>query len=58
MSKLVNSPEDVAPFFGPLLIPELKKVATNVQFKEIQDKALRALAMLTKHLVIPTMNLM
>jgi hypothetical protein len=49
MSKLVNSPEDVAPF-GPLLIPELKKVATNVQFEEIRDEALRALATLTKAL--------
>ena len=49
MSKLVGSPEDVAPF-GPLLVPELKKVSTNVQFQEIRDEALKALATLTKAL--------
>jgi hypothetical protein len=49
MSKLVSSPEDVAPF-GPLLVPELKKVASSVQFEEIRDEALRALATLTKAL--------
>mmetsp|Transcript_9272 Transcript_9272/g.16607 ORF Transcript_9272/g.16607 Transcript_9272/m.16607 type:complete len:574 (+) Transcript_9272:220-1941(+) len=49
MSKLVGSPEDVAPF-GPLLVPELKKVASSVQFEEIRDEALKALASLTKAL--------
>mmetsp|Transcript_13051 Transcript_13051/g.36738 ORF Transcript_13051/g.36738 Transcript_13051/m.36738 type:complete len:565 (+) Transcript_13051:156-1850(+) len=49
MSKLVGSPEDVAPFEG-LLVPELKKVATSVQFEEIRDEALKALASLTKAL--------
>lgn len=49
MSKLVGSPEDVAPF-GGLLVPELKKVATSVQFEEIRDEALKALASLTKAL--------
>ena len=49
MSRLVSRPEDVAPF-GPLLVPELKKVATNVQFEEIRDEALKALANLTKAL--------
>jgi len=49
MSKLVSSPEDVAPF-GPLLVPELKKVASSVQFEEIRDEALRALGTLTKAL--------
>jgi hypothetical protein len=49
MSKLVGSPEDVAPF-GPLLVPELKKVAQSVQFEEIRDEALKALASLTKAL--------
>jgi hypothetical protein len=49
MSRLVSSPSDVAPF-GPLLVPELKKVATNVQFEEIRDEALRALKFLTKAL--------
>ncbi|KAL3911227.1 MAG: hypothetical protein SGILL_007364, partial [Bacillariaceae sp.] len=49
MSKLVGSPEDVAPF-GPLLVPELKKVANSVQFEEIRDEALKALASLTKAL--------
>merc|ERR1719253_1511719 len=49
MSKLVGSPDDVAPF-GPLLVPELKKVATNVQFEEIRDEALKALNSLTKAL--------
>ena len=49
MSKLVATPEDVAPF-GPLLVPELKKVANSVQFEEIRDEALRALSTLTKAL--------
>eukprot|EP00529_Nitzschia_sp_RCC80_P011590 CAMPEP_0113500232 /NCGR_PEP_ID=MMETSP0014_2-20120614/32197_1 /TAXON_ID=2857 /ORGANISM="Nitzschia sp." /LENGTH=623 /DNA_ID=CAMNT_0000394511 /DNA_START=175 /DNA_END=2046 /DNA_ORIENTATION=+ /assembly_acc=CAM_ASM_000159 len=49
MSKLVGSPEDVAPF-GGLLVPELKKVANSVQFEEIRDEALKALASLTKAL--------
>ena len=49
MSKLVSSPADVAPF-GPLLVPELKKVATSVQFEEIRDEALKALSTLTKAL--------
>jgi len=49
MSKLVGSPYDVAPF-GPLLVPELKKVAKSVQFEEIRDEALKALASLTKAL--------
>jgi hypothetical protein len=49
MSKLVGSPEDVAPF-GPLLVPELKRVAESVQFEEIRDEALKALASLTKAL--------
>jgi len=49
MCKLVGSPEDVAPF-EPLLVPELKKVATSVQFEEIRDEALKALASLTKAL--------
>ncbi|CAJ1903510.1 unnamed protein product [Cylindrotheca closterium] len=49
MSRLVGTPDDVAPF-GPLLVPELKKVSENVQFEEIRDEALRALANLTKAL--------
>eukprot|EP00980_Cylindrotheca_fusiformis_P011689 scaffold2772_cov200-Cylindrotheca_fusiformis.AAC.1 len=49
MSRLVGSPEDVAPF-GPLLVPELKKVSENVQFEEIRDEALKALKYLTKAL--------
>ena len=49
MSKLVGSPNDVSPF-GPLLVPELKKVAKSVQFEEIRDEALKALASLTKAL--------
>jgi hypothetical protein len=49
MSKLVDSPEAVAPF-GSLLVPELKKVSENVQFDEIRDEALKALALLTKAL--------
>jgi len=49
MSKLVGCPDDVAPF-GPLLVPELKKVAKSVQFEEIRDEALKALASLTKAL--------
>lgn len=49
MSRLVQTPEAVAPF-GPLLVPELQKVANNVQFEEIRDEALKALANLTKAL--------
>uniref|UniRef100_A0A7S1GLC0 TOG domain-containing protein n=1 Tax=Cyclophora tenuis TaxID=216820 RepID=A0A7S1GLC0_CYCTE len=49
MSRLVESPTAVAPF-GPLLVPELKKVANNVQFEEIRDEALKALSNLTKAL--------
>lgn len=49
MSKLVETPEAVAPF-GPLLVPDLKKVAENVQFEEIRDTALAALRTLTKAL--------
>ena len=49
MSRLVETPEAVAPF-GPLLVPELKKVAENVQFEEIRDAALKALNALTKAL--------
>jgi elongation factor 3 len=49
MSKLVETPEAIAPF-GSLLVPELKKVANNVQFTEIRDEALKALASLTKAL--------
>jgi len=49
MSKLVGTPDDVAPF-EPLLIPELKKVVNSVQFEEIRAEALKALASLTKAL--------
>lgn len=49
MSRLVESPQAVEPF-GPLLVPELQKVATNVQFEEIRDAALSALNNLTKAL--------
>ena len=49
MSRLVDSPQAVEPF-GPLLVPELKKVAENVQFEEIRDAALAALLALTKAL--------
>ena len=49
MSKLVESPSAVAPF-GSLLVPELRKVSENVQFAEIRDEALKALASLTKAL--------
>jgi hypothetical protein len=49
MSRLVETPSAVAPF-GPLLVPELKKVAENVQFDEIRDAALAALGALTKAL--------
>lgn len=49
MSKLVETPAAVAPF-GPLLIPDLKKVAENVQFEDIRDAALAALNALTKAL--------
>mmetsp|Transcript_3470 Transcript_3470/g.8814 ORF Transcript_3470/g.8814 Transcript_3470/m.8814 type:complete len:586 (-) Transcript_3470:67-1824(-) len=49
MSRLVDSPNAVAPF-GPLLVPELKKVVENVQFEDIRDVALSALQALTKAL--------
>ena len=49
MSRLVETPSAVAPF-GPLLVPELKRVAENVQFEEIRDAALAALNALTKAL--------
>lgn len=49
MSKLVETPSAVAPF-GSLLVPELQKVSENVQFAEIRDEALKALANLTKAL--------
>lgn len=49
MSKLVESPSAVAPF-GSLLVPELQRVSENVQFAEIRDEALKALAQLTKAL--------
>ena len=49
MSKLVESPSAVAPF-GSLLVPELQKVAANVQFEEIRDESLKALKNLTKAL--------
>eukprot|EP00977_Amphora_coffeiformis_P012538 scaffold3122_cov140-Amphora_coffeaeformis.AAC.4 len=49
MSKLVETPSAVAPF-GSLLVPELQKVSENVQFTEIRDEALKALASLTKAL--------
>lgn len=49
MSKLVDQPSAVAPF-GPLLVPELRRVAKEVQFEEIRDEALKALNSLTKAL--------
>jgi hypothetical protein len=49
MAKLVDSPASVAPF-GSLLVPELQKVAANVQFEEIRDESLKALSNLTKAL--------
>lgn len=49
MSRLVDSPNAVAPF-GPLLVPELKKVVENVQFEDIRDIALSALQALTRAL--------
>lgn len=49
MSRLVDSPDAVAPF-GPLLVPELKKVVENVQFEDIRDVALSALQALTRAL--------
>jgi len=49
MSRLVNSPAAVEPF-GPLLVPDLKKVVENVQFDEMRDVALAALQTLTKAL--------
>jgi len=49
MSRLVDSPDAVKPF-GPLLVPELKKVVENVQFEDIRDIALSALQALTRAL--------
>merc|ERR1719203_880265 len=49
MSRLVDSPNAVKPF-GPLLVPELKKVVENVQFEDIRDIALSALQALTRAL--------
>lgn len=49
MSRLVETPEAVGPF-GPLLVPDLKRVAENVQFDEIRDAALAALNALTRAL--------
>lgn len=49
MSRLVETPEAVKPF-GPLLVPELRRCASNVQFEEIRDEALKALSNLTKAL--------
>lgn len=49
MSRLVDSPKAVEPF-GPLLVPELKKVVENVQFEDIRDIALSALQALTRAL--------
>ena len=49
MSRLVDSPNAVAPF-GPLLVPELKKVVENVQFEDIRDVALSALQALCRAL--------
>lgn len=49
MSRLVDSPSAVAPF-GPLLVPELKRVVENVQFEDIRDIALSALQALTRAL--------
>lgn len=49
MSKLVERPEAVAPF-GSLLVPELQKVCDNVQFEEIREEGLKALANLSKAL--------
>lgn len=49
MSRLVDSPNAVKPF-GPLLVPELKRVVENVQFEEIREIALSALQSLTKAL--------
>eukprot|EP00587_Corethron_hystrix_P006065 CAMPEP_0113308822 /NCGR_PEP_ID=MMETSP0010_2-20120614/7118_1 /TAXON_ID=216773 ORGANISM="Corethron hystrix, Strain 308" /NCGR_SAMPLE_ID=MMETSP0010_2 /ASSEMBLY_ACC=CAM_ASM_000155 /LENGTH=538 /DNA_ID=CAMNT_0000163963 /DNA_START=315 /DNA_END=1932 /DNA_ORIENTATION=+ /assembly_acc=CAM_ASM_000155 len=49
MSRLVSRPEDVAPF-GPLLVPELRKVVENVQFEHMRDVAMAALKTLTRAL--------
>ena len=46
MSKLIEEPAAIAPF-SSLLVPELQKVSINVQFTEIRDEALKALASLT-----------
>jgi len=49
MSRLVETPQAVAPF-GPLLVPELKKVVDTVQFNDIREGALTALSTLSKAL--------
>jgi len=49
MSRLVNRPGDVAPF-GPLLVPELRRVVENVQFEDMRDVAMGALKTLTQAL--------
>lgn len=49
MSRLVDHPASVAPF-GPLLVPELKKVVEQVQFEDIRDIAMSALQALTRAL--------
>ena len=49
MCRLVDSPTAVKPF-GPLLVPDLKKVCENVQFEDIRDVAMKALKTLTKAL--------
>lgn len=49
MSRLVETPQAVAPF-GPLLVPELKKVVDTVQFQDIREGALTALSTLSKAL--------
>lgn len=57
MAKLVSSPSSIAPF-GHLLVPELQKVAANVQFEEIRDESLKALEQLTRALGEHTANSM
>jgi len=49
MARLVETPQAVAPF-GPLLVPELKKVVETVQFDDIREGALAALSTLAKAL--------
>ena len=44
-----KGPTAVAPF-GPLLVPELKRVVEEVQFEDIRDIALSALQALTRAL--------